>query len=118
MDFRTKPTVQTGITIDNSFGTTRFIEYQPGNGTRYQLILVGVSSTSGPVNDAIGFGPDGGWIVSFPLGKYRTACLSNSGYLSRDYLAAKIDSKNESDVAVLTELLGFLLNRRVEKTGP
>jgi hypothetical protein len=121
MDFRTKPTVDAGITIFEQMpvGDARFVEYQPGNGTRYQLILMNTRPYPKKVNEALGLDQEGGVIVSFPLGKYQTMTLSNSGgYLSRGYVAEKIGTDNRSDVAVLTELLGHLLNRKTEKAGP
>jgi hypothetical protein len=119
MDFRTKPTVVAGITIDLKVHNTRFVEYQPGNGTRYQMFLVDTSVFPSCVSSAIGLDPtDGGVVVAFPLGRYRTMTLSKYGYLARSYVAEKIDSNNQSDVAVLTELLGYLLDRKTEKAGP
>jgi hypothetical protein len=119
MTIRTKPTVEAGITIDLKVHNTRFVEYQPGNGTRYQMFLVDTSVFPSCVSSAIGLDPtDGGVVVSFPLGNYRTITLTKYGYLTCGYVAEKIDSDNKSDVAVLTELLGFLLNRKTEKAGP
>jgi hypothetical protein len=119
MDFRTKKSVEAGITIDQREYGTRFVEYQPGNGTRYQMFLVETSVFPREANDAIGLDPtDGGVVVAFPLGGYKTLTLAKYGYLARSYVAEKIGSDNKSDVAVLTELLGFLLNRKVEPAGP
>jgi hypothetical protein len=119
MDFRTKPTVEAGVTIDLREYGTRFVEYQPGNGTRYQMFLVETGVFPREVNDAINVDPvDGGVVVAFPLGRYKTITLSKYGYLTRGYVAEKIDSDNKSDVAVLTELLGYLLNCKTEKAGP
>lgn len=116
-DFRTKATVEAGITIDEKIGEVRFVEYQPGNGTRYHLMLTNVTVFPKAVRDALGVG-DGGVVVSFPLGNYRTSTLSSYGYLARSYVAEKIGSQNVSDVAVLTELLAFLLERKAETAGP
>lgn len=116
-NYRTKPSVQSGITVNESNGDVNFIEYQPGNGTRYHLLIVDTTKLGSEANDALGLG-EGGVVVSFPLGRYNTISLSSGGYLSRDYVAEKIGSQNENDVAVLTELLAFLTGRRAEEAGP
>ena len=117
-DFRTKPTVEAGITINESNGDINFVEYQPGNGTRYQLLIVDTTKLGEKANFALG--ADGGAVVvSFPLGGYKTITLClGGGYLSRDYVAEKIGSSSLSDVAVLTELLAYLTDRRAESAGP
>jgi hypothetical protein len=38
-EYRTEPTIEAGISIDAAEGNVRFLEYQPGNGTRYTLLI-------------------------------------------------------------------------------
>jgi hypothetical protein len=43
---RTEPTVEAGISLNVREGGVQVIEYQPGNGTRYTLIISNIPKTA------------------------------------------------------------------------
>lgn len=106
-DLRTKPSVPDGITFDQSVENVRLVEYQPGNGTRYQLAFTQLSALSGAPN-LLGC-QEACWVVSY-LNQERCAILAPAGFLHFTYVAQKFGC-GASDAIVLAELIGFILGR-------
>jgi hypothetical protein len=106
---RTEPTVRHGIKQDTTDGNLRLVEYHPGNGSRYTIVLtklpdrmctkLGLQSGSFHISIVGGVG----------LGSSMT--LGPSGYLSVSYVAEKL-KLSEPDASVLTELFGYLTGRK------
>lgn len=117
LDLRTKPTVVSGIAFDYDTPEVRFIDYQPGNGTRYWLSIVNTIDFSNEVNMKLGFGDDGHGYIVTDLNSSRSIVLNSTGFLYAGWLQSKLDC-TISDAYVLAELLGELLDRDYEKAGP
>lgn len=88
------------------------LEYQPGNGTRYVLLLTRVPDGA---QDVVGCRA-GSWVVSLVDGALSGRCcvLAPDGYLSPSYVAEKLrmDARTQrDDLMVLTEVIGHLLGR-------
>lgn len=113
-ELRTKATVKAGIVIDEVFGDdprSRFIEYQPGNGTRYCVLFLRVAAGTAAAS-AMGLSRDGGWYISFPQGRYTSFALQLDGFLGTYYVCEKMSTTTKSaDAAVLAELIGHITER-------
>lgn len=113
-ELRTKLTVEAGIVVDEVFGDdprSRFIEYQPGNGTRYLVLFLRVNAGTS-ASRSMGLGSDGGWYISFPQGRYRSFVLQPDGFLATYYVADKMGAVSGSaDAIVLAELIGHITDR-------
>jgi len=116
LDLRTKATVQEGIVFDYDTPEVRFVDYQPGNGTRYWLCIVHTEDYSGDVNKKLGFGDGVGHIV-IDLNSHRSFVVAEHGFLAASFVQSKLDC-GISDAYVLAELLGHLLDREYEQAGP
>jgi hypothetical protein len=116
LDLRTKPTVQAGIVFDYDTPEVRFVDYQPGNGTRYWLCIVHTKDYSEDVNKKLGFGAGDGHLV-IDLNSNRVMLVAEYGFLAASFVQSKLDC-GISDAYVLAELLGYLLDRKYEKAGP
>jgi hypothetical protein len=114
LDLRTKPTVVSGIVFDYDTPEVRFIDYQPGNGTRYWLMIVSTIDFSSEVNKKLGFTEDGHGYIITDINSGRTIVLNSTGFIAVNWLQSKLDCAI-SDAYVLTELLGELLDREYEK---
>lgn len=96
--------------VDEPGRTT--LEYQPGNGSRYVLLL---SYLPEPARPFLGC-QDGSWAISIVDGACSGRCciLAPSGYLDPSYIAEKfrMDIRtHRNDLMVLTEVIGYLLGR-------
>ena len=109
MDLRTKP-IREAITMYETDGNVRYVEYQPGNGTRYRMLIVSMKGLCDSVRRALGVGKsDDSWIISFPDTQYRSVVLSSGTFLAPWWLADKAGIRSESDGVVIAELIGTLL---------
>ncbi len=105
-EVRTKPTVAEGILRDYTQGTSvRYVDYAPGNGTRYEIVLVSLSEEIGQRV----CGSSGTMIVLANHGR-KALFLSDKGFIHWSYVKEKSDLGVPDAVAV-AELLGVLLNR-------
>jgi hypothetical protein len=111
MELRTKATVAEGITKQSEAEGARFVEYQPGNGTRYVLVLTELGRLGPEACTACGLGREGtGVLVSWVNG-FRAPSMvvpSDGGYLAPNYVERKLNS-SMADAVVLAELIGTLL---------
>lgn len=80
---------------------TRRLVYQPGNGTRYELVYC-------PGPETFLFG----WTYSREGG--RLAEFSNVGLMTYDYFMQKLDIRSPADAAALLTLVNELTGRPVE----
>ena len=91
-------------------GRHTFIEYQPGNGSRY---VVSTQQLPAAVCERLGC-QRGSFLITLPDGAGCGKCmlLAPGGYLDPSYVAEKLGLKNLDDIMVLTELFGHLLSRK------
>ena len=111
-EYRTKRTIAEGITATNSNeARVHFVEYQPGNGTRYVLQLTDLGlERPGSIVGAIR------WIVTrLHCPNSGTVLLGNTGYLHWSYIGEKF-GVSRTDAVVLTELIGYLIGRLASTT--
>jgi hypothetical protein len=108
-ELRTKPSIRDGISSDLTNGGIRAVEYQPGNGSRYSLVLSDLS-----------FMPTTSRAVKPPNGTVLVWCANfGKGWLTENYGSAPVHftSVREklgcsiTDAVVLAELIGYLLSR-------
>lgn len=116
-DIRTKATVEEGIVFNEAdslnYGKVRIVEYQPGNGTRYVLVITRVAepATSPEKRDKLG---TGGEVATYLVAKLNagagTAMLVGGVKHFLHYSSVQEKLKvGISDAVVLAELIGTLL---------
>jgi hypothetical protein len=115
-DIRRKATVQEGIVFHHvdSFNKVQVIEYQPGNGTKYVLVITRITEPASPseLRDRLGTGGERDtYLVAKVNGGYGTAVLLGgvNHYLHFNTIQEKLGC-SISDAVVLAELLGQLLD--------
>lgn len=109
MELRTKATVQDGFVEWGCCEGTEFVIYEPGNGTRYCLLIQYTGRFSSGSRDALGLGTGHGYIVAFPNSFYRTLTYTAGSYLAPIWLHEKTGC-TLADAVVLCELLAYLTN--------
>ena len=105
LDLRTKPTVQAGIVL-----LDKVVVYEPGNGTRYTMLITEVSKFgfSDTARDALGLGTmSGGFVVAWPHLPYQTLIYTAGSYLAPNWMRNKVGC-TLADAVVLCELLAYL----------
>ena len=114
-DIRTKATVREGIVLDQETGYpyTRVVEYQPGNGTRYVLVITRVATPTSraEVRDVFGTGDerDTFLVAKLSAGAGRAMLVGGvDHFLHFDSVQEKL-GVGLSDAVVLAELIGNLL---------
>jgi len=108
MEYRTKSTIEESITRDHRLADgARLVEYQPGNGTRYILLVNRVEGPSG-ARELLSLPDVGGWIISRLIG-HQTSVLVHSagGTMHWSYVMEKFRC-GRADAVVLAELIGHL----------
>lgn len=81
-----------------------YVDYQPGNGTRYCLLIVHSTAPLTPTIDP------GGYLVT-DLNSGRSMLLQPGGFLHFRYVKEKLNLRSEADAVVVAELLGHLTGR-------
>jgi len=118
MEGRTKPIVDAIVWSETSnMAGAVFVEYQPGNGTRYACVFVqlDLGATALPL---LGFArqePDGVFMFTW-LNRSRGGCchvFRDCGYLAPAYVAEKLDC-GMADAVVLAELIAHYTNRTAD----
>lgn len=102
MSLRNKPTIQAGIIRDVTLGNIRVVQYEPGNSTRYEVL---VSDFRGIAFG--GSGPEGGWVVAYGD---RSMVIPQGVFLHWTWVGKQLKIVSVSDCVVLAELLGHLLD--------
>jgi len=92
-----------------------FIEFQPGNGTRY---LVGLSRLNAypETRKAVGGVEEGGWLVTWINAK-KCCVLQPEGYLAPHFLQEKLGT-SRADAIVLGRLIAHFTDREVDTWEP
>lgn len=126
MEYRTKATIQEGITAQWELGDGRVsgvvIDYQPGNGTRYVLSFQHITDPGCAQHLGVsGGGCVVGWVdhLTIVVPTYRGA------FLDWSYVAEKL-KVNKADAVVLAEVIGYIAgvrsttseSARIEDGGP
>jgi hypothetical protein len=108
-DLRTTPTVHDGIKLCERDSSACMVVYEPGNGTRYRLVMtrVGSFAFSNRARDVLGLGKGMGHVVAFPDSHYRTLTYSDGSYLAPHWLCERVGC-TMADAVVLAELLAYL----------
>jgi hypothetical protein len=118
-ELRTKPTVEDGIAFidtDSTKGGRQVVEYQPGNGTRYVLVITKVTnrgSVDSEARDILGTGDaTDTYLVTRLRGDQGHSMLVGGIEHSIHYKAVqtKLGCGLMSDAVVVAELIGYLLN--------
>lgn len=97
---RTK-TITSSTKIFHDFGDQKYIDYQPGNGTRYDLLFV---KLKGEIPDEVG-GSE--WMVTWVWKRSILLCNSHQ-YLDVSYVAEKFKT-NVADAICLAEIIGHII---------
>lgn len=105
---RTKPIKDSITKHINGAGGVLFVESQPGNGTRYQFVLVPLRDPA--VAEAIGAVADS-YLVTKVNGRTGVMTVGGGNFIHYSYVAEKLGT-GLSDSVVIAELLGYLLGIR------
>lgn len=111
MGLRTKPTVTDGIKLNDTVegpGVQVYV-YEPGNGTRYTVILSPLDNLSRAALETLGCGC-GSNNYSVNVVGVGSMLLTGRGYLSADYVQAKLRC-SYADSRVLAEFLACVCGR-------
>ena len=114
MTIRTIPIADAILWTENRTGPTIFIEYEPGNGTRYICTITELDLTARAL-PALGFSrvePAGVFMFAW-LNKGRAHAFRNDGYLAPGYVAEKLNC-GLADGAVLAELIAHYTGRTAD----
>lgn len=98
---RTKPDVASGVCSDKKDGRAHAVEYRPGNGITYSLVLTDLSGMGVSRND----GDTIIWVKNFSRSLVLPAGEISLAYV-QDQLRCSI-----TDAVVVAELLGWLTGR-------
>lgn len=85
----------------------RIVVYEPGNGTRYEILVTGLPHDAG---DLIGC-QEGSLLVAWLNDVNKCMILAPAGFLHYTYVMEKMHIRSIVDAVVLTELLGYLTSR-------
>lgn len=122
MTRRTKSSVAEGIAWSSTSGQTVFVEYQPGNGTRYPLLVTSYPTGFGDGLGAkslklMGFGPaDSVFSVLNTANGRGWVFRDDPSLLAPSYVAEKLRCSMD-DAYVIAELLGHLTEREAVGAG-
>jgi len=110
MELRTKPIEESISKNICAPGGVRFVEFCPGNGTRYQLVIVPLTSKA--MAGAIGASTERcTYLVSKVNGKTAVMTVGGSDFIHYNYVMEKLGC-GLPDAVVIAELLGYLLGIR------
>ena len=93
------------VATDITNGTSRYVSWQPGNGTRYDLVIADLRG-----HNILGCGQAGAWVVA--LTNLSEGCIvvpADMGFLHFNYLAGKLRGLQEPDAVIVAEALDYLL---------
>lgn len=106
---RTQPTVEDGIKVNEVNGPVTFVEYQPGNGTRYALVFTNLHE----MEDAryrLGAG-EGAVLVTLatdPRGS-RSCIFEAGGYVEPYRIEERLTPRRMVDAMALCEVIAHVL---------
>jgi len=103
-DIRTKPIEQCATEVVD-IGSQKYVDWQPGNGTRYALLFV-------RIDPQVKKDESGDWQITW-LTKRRTMFVSTSSCVMYTYVKEKMsgiqDSIGTSDAICIAEAIGYIL---------
>lgn len=111
IEVRTKKTVEEGI-VNFGLGdrqresVIQYVEYEPGNGTRYRLLIANVNGTGMDEIDS----SKGGWVVTNLNSMRSMVVTDNAGLLHFNYVMEKLQC-GIADGVCLAEIIGHCTNR-------
>jgi hypothetical protein len=111
MDLRTK-SIDDSIVVIEEVGNGEIIalDYQPGNGTRYCLVVTKMTRLGPELLSSFGrSGPT--WLVSWMSGSEGKAMTCGGGFLHFNYVREKLRC-SESDAIVIAEIVGRLTGQK------
>lgn len=111
LDIRTKATVEEGIRVRQEMEGRLFVSYEPGNGTRYLLLLTKLDGFSESVTELIGVGPKCWSVTLLNREPHPLVFISDNGQLLHwSYVSEKLGLRIP-DAVVVAELIGHLTGR-------
>jgi len=106
-ELRQKPTVEAGIVARETTMGRTFIEYQPGNGTRYVFLFVEIVGMP-KLTEHAGANPHS-WLVMDTI--HNSAYLfAAHGFIAPQLVKEKL-GRNEVDSVVVAELIAHVIDR-------
>lgn len=109
MDLRTKETVEEGILHQETAGASTIVEYAPGNGTAYRLMITRLDWFSERTTMKFGSSNKGTAVVSDLNGGHSPVVVGNGAALLHYRRIKEKMGFNWVDSVVIAELLGHLL---------
>ena len=109
-DLRTNPSVDGGISLESRAGDgTRTVVYQPGNGTRYVLVITDLSELPGEAKAELGHGGNvPGLFMITRMVRWGGKSMLVAGPIHwKEVREAKL-ATGVSDAVVLAEVIGYL----------
>lgn len=105
LDVRTKPTVEAGIVKEIAVSANVMLyDYQPGNGTRYVIMIMSVENMG--MRRALAFGNHHGWVVTHINGSEKTSMLlPEYVQVTPDLIDTELGVRNKSDAYVIAEFI-------------
>lgn len=106
---RTRETVEDGIKAREDNGATTFVEYQPGNGTRYALVFTRLNEMPA-TRRALGAGEDAVLVTLATDPKGSRACVFTvGGYIEPYRVEERLTPRRFADAAALCEVIAHVV---------
>jgi hypothetical protein len=109
MEFRTKKTVEAGIAKDIQGGSnTRLLDYQPGNGTRYPVMVTMLTPAQAQL---LGYGAGCAMVTiqRFYPDRFLSRPFYVNGFIRVSEVKESFEFNGVNDACCIAELLGDLL---------
>lgn len=101
MELRTKPIETSIVESHESPGKTRRFVYEPGDGTRYELLIAPNPGQKYTTQIVV-------WLNASPP---RAMSLGSGGFLSPDYVAQHMGRDHGASLYTITEIIAYLTGR-------
>lgn len=106
-EMRQKPTVEAGLVAKETAMGRTYVDYQPGNGTRYSFLFVEIVGM--PEMKHRAGGHDHAWLIT-NLIRGTSMLVGHDGFVAPRYVAEKL-GQSEPDSVVIGELIGHILGQ-------
>jgi len=107
-DLRTKDSVEAGISLDKKQGNMRLIEYRPGNGRTYNLLISHLCDLKeNDIQQALGISDNS--ILVYVLGKVGNFTVNLDRPIDYKWVQQELNC-SIIDAVVISELVGSLYN--------
>ena len=107
LDGRTRPSIRSGIVSSEIDDNVECIVYEPGNGTRYELVFVQMSDA---VLRMIGYRPSSVMVTLVNI-RGKTMFATKGAFLHPGYVKEKMDI-GISDAYVLAEIISYCVGSK------